>query len=206
QDHLTPLAPTYAAYPASRSPPHRLRLAVPGRVGAVVHCRDRTEYRIGGGDDDRERGVPRLPQPLARHRGRQRHAGGDRRRPHLVRGRAGRQHARGRDDGVPRIPQEDPQADGAVGREPADVRPPAPGEGVAAGYCGMPSTAKERNLAYLSPIFRGSLNSAELRQALIFSTLSQTCTATRDFGGAPSNAVVLLPAATRRPPAALIPA
>src|SRR5438093_115637 len=71
-----------------------------------------------------------FPQPLARHRGRQRHAGGDRRRPHLVRGRAGRQHARGRDDGVPGISEEDSQADGAVGREHPDVRPPAPGEGL----------------------------------------------------------------------------
>jgi hypothetical protein len=47
------------------------------------------------------------------------------------------------------------------------------------------------------------LNSAELRQALIFSMLSQTCTAPRGFGGAPSIAVTFCPAARRRPPDAL---
>ena len=41
-------------------------------------------------------------------------------------------------------------------------------------YCGMPSMAKERNFAYLSPISRIFLYSGSLRQAWIFSMLSQT--------------------------------
>src|SRR5215469_3825823 len=66
-------------------------------------------------------------------------------------------------------------------------------------YCAAPSTAKERNLAYLSPIFRSSLYSGLARQACIFSILSQTCTTTR-FGGSPSIAITFAPDAA--PPAA----
>src|SRR2546425_6840139 len=71
-------------------------------------------------------------------------------------------------------------------------------------YCGRPSMVNARNFAYLSPILRASLYSAELRQAWIFSILSQTCTATRSFGGWPSIDVTFCPAARRRPPAFLI--
>src|SRR5262249_42504330 len=71
-------------------------------------------------------------------------------------------------------------------------------------YCGRPSTVNERNVAYLSPIFRRSLYSAELRQACILSMLSQTWIATRGFGGAPSIAVTFCPAARKRPPIDLI--
>jgi len=41
-------------------------------------------------------------------------------------------------------------------------------------YCDKPSTAKERNFAYFSPIFRASMYSGLARQALTFSMLSQT--------------------------------
>ena len=41
-------------------------------------------------------------------------------------------------------------------------------------YCGVPSTAKARNVAYFSPTFRASLNSGVLRAARAFSRLSQT--------------------------------
>src|SRR5436853_2878303 len=103
------------------------------------------------------------------------------------------------------------------GREDLNLRPPAPKAGALPGcatprtlenpityYCGKPSMVKARNFAYLSPIFRASLHSAELRHALIFSMLSHTCTATRVFGVCPSIAVTFCPAARSRPPNFLI--
>ena len=71
-------------------------------------------------------------------------------------------------------------------------------------YCGNPSMAKARNLAYLSPISRAFLYSAELRQACAFSRLSQTWIATRGAGGAPSRAVTFCPAASSLPPEVLM--
>src|ERR1700733_9142235 len=80
----------------------------------------------------------------------------------------------------------------------------------APGYCGTPSTAKARNVAYLSPIFRCAICVGSARQAWICSRLSQTCTVTR-LGASPSNPVILPaafppapPIATKRPPAALM--
>src|SRR5580692_5085531 len=57
-------------------------------------------------------------------------------------------------------------------------------------YCGTPSTAYPRNVAYLSPIFRCAIWAGSVRQVLICSMLSQTCTVTR-FGGSPSKPVTL---------------
>ena len=53
-------------------------------------------------------------------------------------------------------------------------------------YCGIPSMAKVRNFAYLSPIFRASTNAADLRYAFNCSMLSHCRMVTRDFGGVPS--------------------
>src|SRR2546426_10684157 len=74
---------------------------------------------------------------------------------------------------------------------------------IAARYCGMPSTARTRNLAYLLPIFLFSFNSAEFCQALTFSMLSHCWIAMR-FARAPSNATTLLLAARNLPPCFLI--
>ena len=41
-------APAHGADPARRGAPHRLRLAVPGRVGADLHAGDRAEHRARG--------------------------------------------------------------------------------------------------------------------------------------------------------------
>src|SRR5277367_1875842 len=67
-------------------------------------------------------------------------------------------------------------------------------------YGETPSMAKERNLAYLSPICRAALYSAELRQALTASRLSNWLMATRVPGDGPSSTVKFCPAARSRPP------
>src|SRR5919201_3497221 len=70
--------------------------------------------------------------------------------------------------------------------------------------CGSPWIVNARKVAYLSPILRASLYSAELRQALIFSMLSHCWIATRCFGGVPSIAVTFWPAARSLPPCCLM--
>ena len=73
-----------------------------------------------------------------------------------------------------------------------------------------PSTANERNFAYLSTTFRSARYSELPHQSLICCILSQTITTTR-LGGSPSICVTAFapvapipPMATKRPPAALI--
>jgi hypothetical protein len=84
-------------------------------------------------------------------------------------------------------------------RPPIHGGPSTPAMGVR--YCGVPSIAKERNFAYLSPTCRNFLYSGSLRHACSFSMLSQTWTTAR-LGAWPSNAVICFALAPEVPPMA----